>query len=316
MQPVTSRFHPNRRYLLLVILLLVGLYVLLPQFGQFRSSWHLLSRPDAAWTVAAVGLTSFTYVAAATTYVFLAFKPLVYGQTLLVQLAAMFINRLLPGGLGALGANYAYLRQRRHTAAQATTTVAVNNLLGFIGHSLLVAVALALSASRVMAGPPGHGQAWVTAAKLIVAAAALIVVLGLVFGRRRLWRFLATVQKDMLSYRQRPWALAGALGSSIFLTLGNVLCLAACALALGVHLPFVILLLIFSLGIGAGTATPTPGGLGGFEAGLTAGFIAYHVAGPPALATALLYRLVSYWLLLPAGALALAVCQKQRLFLD
>lgn len=316
MQPATSRVHPNRRYFLLAILLLIALYVLLPQFGQFRSSWHLLSHPYAGWTVAAICLTVLTYTAAAATYGFLAFKPLAYSQTLLVQLAAMFVNRLLPGGLGALGANYAYLRRRRHTAAQATTTVAVNNLIGLIGHSLLVVVALALSTGRIMAGPPGHGQVWVTAAKLTVVVAALIVAFGLVFGRRRLWRFMVTVRKDVLSYRQRPWRLAAALGSSMFLTLSNVLCLAACALAMGVHLPLVILLLIFSLGIGAGTATPTPGGLGGFEAGLTAGFIAYQVAGPAALATALLYRLVSYWLPLPAGALALTVCQKKRLFSD
>jgi uncharacterized membrane protein YbhN (UPF0104 family) len=298
------------------MLLLIGLYVLLPQFGQFRSSWHLLSHPDAAWVAAAIGLTGLTYAAAAATYGFLAFKPLVYVQTLLVQGAAMFVNRLLPGGVGALGTNYAYLRQRRHTAAQATTTVAVNNLLGAVGHSVIVVIALALSSGHVEIAPPGHGQIWATAAKLAVAVVALAVALGLVFGRRRLWRFMVVVRKDMFSYRRRPWRLAGALASSMFLTLCNVLCLTACALALGVHLPFIVLLLIFSLGIGAGTATPTPGGLGGFEAGLAAGLIAYHVAGPAALAVALLYRLVSYWLLLPAGALALVICQKKRLFLE
>jgi uncharacterized protein (TIRG00374 family) len=103
--------------------------------------------------------------------------------------------------------------------------------------------------------------------------------------------------------------------SSILLTLSNVLCLGCCALALGVHLPFLIVLLIFSFGLGTGTATPTPGGLGGFEAGLTAGFIAYHVASPAALATALLYRLISYWLPLVVGALALLIAQRQRLFI-
>jgi uncharacterized membrane protein YbhN (UPF0104 family) len=316
MQPATSRVHPNRRYLLLVIVLLAGLYVLLPQFGQFRSSWHLLSHPDAVWTATAIGLTVLTYAAAAATYGLLAFKPLAYGQTLLVELAAMFINRLLPGGLGALGANYAYLRRNNHSAAQAAGTVAANNLFGVIGHGALVATALALSAGHVMASPPGHSRVLVTVIKIAAGVTVLAVVLGLVFGRHRLRQFAVTIRRDVLSYRQRPWRLVGALTSSIALTLCNVLCLACCGLALGVHLPFIAVLLIFSLGIGAGTATPTPGGLGGFEAGLTAGLIAYHVASPAALATALLYRLVSYWLLLPAGALALVVCQKKRLFLD
>jgi uncharacterized membrane protein YbhN (UPF0104 family) len=314
MQPATSRVHPNRRYLLLVIVLLAGLYVLLPQFGQFRSSWHLLSHPDPLWTAVAIGLTLLTYAAAAVTYGLLAFKPLAYGQTLLVQLAAMFINRLLPAGLGALGANYAYLRQRHHNPAQAAGTVAVNNLLGVIGHGAMVAVALVLSVGHIMVNPPGHGQVLATVVKITAGVTVLAAVLGLIFGRRRLRRFAITIRRDVLSYRQRPWQLVGALTSSISLTLYNVLCLTSCALALGVHLPFVVVLLIFSLGIGAGTATPTPGGLGGFEAGLTAGLIAYHVASPAALAIALLYRLVSYWLLLPAGGLALVVCQKKQLF--
>lgn len=316
MQLATSRPHPNRRYLLLVAILLAGLYVLLPQFGQFRSSWHLLSHPDPLWTTLAVAMTSLTYAAAAITYGLLAFRPLVYGQTLLVQLAAMFINRLLPGGLGALGANYAYLRQRQHNRAQATSLVAINNLLGFGGHGLLVAVAVAFSAGHVMISPPGHGHVLGSAAKLATALVVLGVILSLIFGWHRVRQLILLIWRDVLIYRRRPWRLPAALVSSMALTLSNVLCLTACAVAVGVHLPFVVLLLIFSLGIGAGTVTPTPGGLGGFEAGLTAGLIAYHVASPAALATALLYRLVSYWILLPTGALALVVCQKKRLFLD
>jgi uncharacterized protein (TIRG00374 family) len=97
------------------------------------------------------------------------------------------------------------------------------------------------------------------------------------------------------------------------LTLFNVLCLLCCLSALGIHLPFVIVLLVFSFGVGAGAATPTPGGLGGFEAGLTAGFVAYHVGSSSALAAALLYRLISYWLPLIFGAVAFTICQKQKL---
>ena len=303
----------NRRYLLLVLVLVVALYVLLPQFGDFRASWHLLRHPVAHWTAAAIGFTTLTYLAAALTYCWLAFKPLGYGQTVVVQLAAMFVNRLLPAGLGALGTNYAYLRRKAHTTAQAATVVAINNLLGLTGHLLVVSVALAVTPPAVHVLPSQSGRLSGHTLDALVIAVMLVTVLA-IFGRQRVRRVVADLAAQVLSYRSRLGRLAGALLSSMALTLCNVLCLGCCALALGVHLPFVVILLIFSFGLGAGTATPTPGGLGGFEAGLTAGFIAYHVASPTALATALLYRLVSYWLPLLAGAPSLFVAQKQRLF--
>jgi len=316
MRPLTTTLRTNRRYLLLAVLLLAALYVLVPQFGEFRSSWHLLRHPAVSWTILAVGLTALTYLVGAATYCILAFKPLAYGQTAVVQLAAMLINRLLPGGIGALGVNYAYLRRRRHSSTQAATVVALNNIIGFLGHGLLVAVGLIFLPGHAAAVSSSHNRPLGLVVKFMLGVLILLAVIVLVFGRRRFLKAAVEARYQFLSYRRRPWRLAAALASSMVLTLSNVTCLLCCALAVGVHLPFVAVLLIFTLGIGAGTATPTPGGLGGFEAGLTAGFIAYQVGSPAALAAALLYRLVSYWLPLLAGVPALIFSQKRELFAD
>jgi uncharacterized protein (TIRG00374 family) len=48
----------------------------------------------------------------------------------------------------------------------------------------------------------------------------------------------------------------------------------------------------------------TPGGLGFVEAGLAAMLRLAGVPGPEAVLATLAYRLVSYWLPLPAGAVA------------
>jgi uncharacterized membrane protein YbhN (UPF0104 family) len=303
----------NRSYLLMTGVFLIALYVLLPQLQAFHSSQRLLLHPDTGWAATAIGLTAATYLAAAATYCLLAFKPLAYGATVLVQLAAMFINRLLPGGLGAVGVNYAYLHRRKHTPLQAGSVVAVNNLLGLAGHVLLIGLALAISTSHMPL--PAHSKALTSILALLGAALVLVLGLLMIFRRGRLHRAILEVKQNIISYRRRPGRLLAALISSMLLTVGNVLALAACALALGVHLPFVALLIVFTFGIGSATTIPTPGGLGGFEAGLTAGLVAYHVNSPQALAIALLYRLVSYWLPLLAGALAFLLCQKRRLFL-
>lgn len=306
-------FQPARRHLVLLVLSAIAVYVLLPQLGDFRSSWHLLRHPSPSFSLLAVALVFATFLAAAGTYCLLAFRRLAYGLTVVEQLAATFINRLLPAGIGALGANYLYLRHERHSAAQAGSIVAINNLLGLLGHSLLLALALTLFHDRSL--PSQHfSSEFEVVWKVAVLVAAVALIAGLLFGRRRLVRLLGDVRQQLLSYRRRPQALLFALGTSLLLSVCNILALAACTHALGVQLPFTAVVLVFTLGLSAGAAVPTPGGLGGFEAGLAAGFVAYGVDPALALATALLFRLISYWLPLVTGAVAFVFCQDRRLF--
>lgn len=299
----------NRRYAVLALLLALALYVLVPQLGSFQSSWGHLRQADALWVVTAVALTACTYLAGALTYCLLASKPLKYFPTVLVQLAAMFINRLLPAGLGALGANYVYLRHHKHNEGQAATIVAMNNLVGMAGHVILACAALVAYQGHFPA--PNYAHLNETLLKASGATVLAIAVLVLFLGKRRFKQQAASVRRQVLSYRYHPWRLIGALFTSMTLTMANVLGLVACCLAVGFYLPFLVIFLIFTFGVSAGTATPTPGGLGGFEAGLTAGFVAFGVPAGTALAAALLFRLISYWLPLGFGAAALIISQRK-----
>ncbi len=311
MQLSSVRPGLNRKALFFIVLLVFALYVLLPQLHAFRSSWHLLLHPDAGWLADAVALTAGTYLAAAATYYFLAFKPIAYGATLLVQLAAMFVNRLLPGGVGALGVNYAYLHRMKHSPTQAGSVVALNNVMGLLGHGLLLGLTLAVSGS--VTSLPMRNKTVALSLKLFSLVLGAGLLLAIIFRRVQLRETIREIGRNIAGYQQRPFRLPAALTSSVLLTLGNVLALECCAWALGVQLPLVSILIIFTFGIGASTAVPTPGGLGGFEAGLTTGLVAYHIASPTALAVALLYRLVSYWLPLVAGGAAFVICQRRHL---
>lgn len=304
----------DRRQVVVALLFILALYVLLPQFSSFRDSWHLLGHLNINWALSAVGLVLATYLFAALTYLLLAFHRLRYHEVIVVQFAATAINRLLPAGIGALGANYAYLRHRRHNATQAATVVAVNNLLGIIGHTLIVIMALFLASdySRHLAAGSEHKIKVTLEAALGIVLVGLIA--GLIFGRNRFKQALTRIGGQIRVYKQRPHRLGGALVSSMILTLGNILCLYSCMMALGIQLPFIVIVLIFTFGLSTGTVTPTPGGLGGFEAGLVGGFVAYHVSSASALAITLLFRLVSYWLMLLIGMLAFIVSQQRHLF--
>jgi uncharacterized membrane protein YbhN (UPF0104 family) len=93
----------NRRRLAVAGLIVLAIYIVLPQLKDFRSSWQVLGHLDYGWALLAVFFTGLTYLAAAGTYYWLAFKKLPYWQTAEIQLAAMFVNRLLPAGVTAIG---------------------------------------------------------------------------------------------------------------------------------------------------------------------------------------------------------------------
>lgn len=303
----------NKQHIVLLIITALLLYVIVPQFGDFSSSWSILSGTSLPWAGIALLCAFGTYLAGALTYTLLAFKKLVYTEVLLVQFVAMFINRLLPAGIGAVGTNFMYLRNRRHTAGQAGSMITVNNLLGFAGHSLLLLIVLASASNNSAMLDQSNLLKNYSVPLLVIGASAILALLVVAFGKGKVRASLQEVFKQLASYRHRPLVVMGALGSSTLLTLANVLCLAACAAALNVDLPFVIVLLVFSFGVGAGTATPTPGGLGGFEAGLVAGFVLYGVEPATALAMALLFRFISYWLPLLAGGIAFVIAQRRQL---
>ncbi len=306
--------YPGRRQLIILAVLVLVAIVLVPQLDGFSDGLHLLRKLNWPGTAAAACLVMFTYFLAAATYYFLAFEQLPYYRTVWAQYAAMFINRLLPSGVGALGVNYVYLHKMRHTPAQAAAIVGVNNLFGLIGHALVFGTVIILFNANT---PPLNLPSIAGSDLWVVGVVASLLCLTLVLVprlRRKLLKTLRDIMKQLARYRHRPGHLLAALSSSTILTLCNIFSLSICLQAVGGHLSFAAIVIVFTIGIGAGTATPTPGGLGGTEAGLLAGFVAYGVPESVGLAAVILYRILSYWLTLATGALAFAYCQRRDYF--
>ena len=104
-------------------------------------------------------------------------------------------------------------------------------------------------------------------------------------------------------------AMVDALGSrwemALAAAVGNwgldYLALVAALYAVGAKPRLSLVLLAYGAAAVLSMIPITPGGLGFVEAGLTATLIAAGVAGSDALLATLAYRVVSYWLPLPAG---------------
>jgi len=189
--------------LLLLGLGLGGFYFLLPKFGNFHDSlalWHHVTWP---WLGVALIALAATYAAAAAVYVLLALQPLRYFRTYMVQLASMFANRLLPAGIGAISVNYAYLRRNHHTKTQASAVVTSNNLLGFVGHMLLLVGVLVSTRVAVTTRQPTVPKQYIVYGLTITA---IIVGVLLVWQTLRS-RFLKAIRQLLVvlsGYRQRP----------------------------------------------------------------------------------------------------------------
>lgn len=98
---------------------------------------------------------------------------------------------------------------------------------------------------------------------------------------------------------KRSWAVAATLG------LGNWIadlgCLALSFLAVGAGVPWRGLLLAYGAAQLASNLPITPGGLGVVEGSLTVALVAFGGVEASTVAAVLLYRLLSFWAMLPVG---------------
>lgn len=303
----------KKRELLWIIVIILALYVIIPQFKSFKSSWHLIAHPNAGYLVLAACFMLLTYFAAAATYCLLSVRKLSYVEELIVQPASMFVNRLLPAGIGGIGANYEYLKKKGHTSNEAATLVAANNSLGVIGHFSIIIVALLLSSGAVLPHVGYKGGLKRTIA-VIAFALLFMIVIGIAFSLRRVKRAASAFLRQLVSYTHKPVTLLFAYLSQVALSLSNIFCLYYSAHAVGIRLSFLAVLLIFTFGSGIRTVVPTPGGIGGFEAGLVAGFVAYKIPSAEALAAVLLFRIISYWAPLILGSISFIYVEGRNWF--
>jgi len=250
-----------------------------------------------------------TFLIAAAIYCVLALHRLRYLPTTLVEAASAFVNRLLPSGLGGLGLHGLYLYKRKHTVAEATVVVSVNNLVGMAAHLALLAATLVLYPAAIHSFVHRvHVASWPLAVGGLVVG---MVAVATPRVRQRLARFMQNLLASVR--RLRLVALLCALGLALLLTITYTCILFSVTRSLGMELNMVQVFIVFSLAMLTSTAVPTPGGLVGAEAGLFAGFVAYGESAASAGAAALLYRLITYWLPLLPGLLALAIARRKKL---
>jgi glycosyltransferase 2 family protein len=301
----------NRRGLITIIVLALLAYILLPQADSLWRSFDIVRHASPLLVFIAMLMTALTYALSAEIYHLLLKHPVPLREVSLVQIATALTSRIAPIGVGTMGLNAIFLRRKRHTLSQALAVVTVNNSLGIIGHfGLLGVVSITATLPTGFDITPGWEVLYWA---MIITSVFLITITVSDRLRHYILHAVGSLFRAIASYRHEPRQLALALAISMALSLVYVFALAATGQALGLHLPFSQYFLVYTFSLLTGIATPTPGGLVGVEAGLVAGFVAYGVSVDTALAVALLYRLITYWLPLIPGYFTFRVVQRRYL---
>jgi uncharacterized protein (TIRG00374 family) len=308
----------------------VSLYLLAPALLEVFGAFAELDEISPLWFPAMIALQIGSY-ACMWGIQRLAVRAERWGPVITSQLASNAFGRVVPGGLAASGAvQYAMLVRSGVPAAAAASGMTASSLLVF--GTLL---ALPLLATPAIIGGVGVDPHLAKAALAGGVVFVLMVAVGIacvvwdrplellgraaqaIVNRLRRGREPVTgLSERLLRERDivvhvlgREWweALLLAAGRWVL----DYLTLIAVLYALGATPRASLVLLAFCAAQLLGTLPLTPGGLGFVEAGLTGTLALAGVGTGAAVVATLAYRLVSFWLPIPAGATA-AIIHRRR----
>ena len=300
------------RTLVTLVASVAAAYLLAGELARV-SLGQVLRQADWRWGIVAFALSAATYVGATLSLSGFVAERLAFFRTLLAQLAASFVTLVTPAAVGGVALNLRYLQRRKIPSADAVASVGVAQAAAFVLHVLLliVFVAVAGAADR----HPFYRRPGPTSCSRGSSRAALVVV-AVPAGRRllraRVAPIFGQVLPQLLEVAQQPRKLAQGIGGSLLLDLSYIGCLAACARAFGGSVAFASVAVVYLTGSALGSIIPTPGGLGAVEAALTAGLIATGMHGTIAASAVLLFRLLTFWLPVPFGWVALSYLERKQ----
>ena len=299
------------RTLVTLVATVAAVYLFAGELAR-ESLGHVLQTTDPRWGLIALGLSALTYLGATFELSGFVAEHLPFKRTMLVQLAGSFVVLVTPAAVGGAALNVRYLQRRKIPAAVAAASVGVSQVGAFVLHILLlvVFVAIAGAADKDPFRPPTWSY-FVLAGLIVAALAVLAVPAGRRLLRARVAPLVGQVIPRLLEVVQQPRKLAEGVGGALLLSLCYILCLAACVQAFHSSAAIAGIAVVYLTGSALGSIIPTPGGIGTVEAALTAGLVAAGLHGTQAASAVLLFRLLTFWLPVPVGWVALNYLERQ-----
>ena len=301
----------------MVIVIVVGLYFLIPKLAGLNRTWGQLKHGDAVL----LGFGALLEMLSVAGYALL-FRN-VFGRgmpridwhaSLEIPLAGIAAIRLFSAaGAGGVAVTVWALRRAGMERGVVACRIVASYVLQY---SIYMAAMLVCGLGLWFGLFAGGGSFGLDIVPALFAAVVILVVAAMIFipqdferrlgmlarrrGRIGRWAArLATAPETMGSgvrtavavLRERPLALVGAAAYWGF----DIAVLGLSFRAFGQVVPVAVLIMGYFIGT-LGSLLPLPGGIGGVEGGMIGAFAAFGVPGGRAVVGVLAYRAISFWL--------------------
>ena len=303
-----QRFRPRTIFTIAVAFIAVFIVVGSLNFNDIVTT---VKSANLWWMLASAVLACLIWVGSAVPLVALSPEKLSLRETLVAQVAASIITIVAPAGVGPAALNLRYLRKRRVPTAMAVTTVTLMQISQALITIILLLLVMVIAGSSLSVSVP-YGTILGVVAVVMVAVGIIVAVPKV---RRWIWSKIQPtwqqVYPRLLWIIGQPRRLAAVVGGNLLMNIGYVGSFWTALLAMGGSLNFSTVSITYLTANAAGSFIPSPGGIGTVETALTSGLTVAGISSSVAIATALLYRLFTFYGRIPFGWLAMKYMEKK-----
>ena len=305
-----QRFRP--RTILTIAVAFIAVFVVVSSLN-FNDLVSTMKSANPWWMAASAALACLIWVGSAVPLMALSPEKLRFGDTLIAQVAASIITVIAPAGVGPAALNLRYLRKRRVPTAAAVTTVTLMQISQALITIILLLLVMVSAGSSLSVSLP-YGTILAVVAVVMLAVGVIVAVPKV---RRWIWAKIEPtwqqVYPRLLWIIGQPRRLAAVVAGNLLMNIGYVGAFWTAMVAMGGSLNFSTVAITYLTANAAGSFIPSPGGIGTVETALTSGLTVAGVSSSVAIATALLYRLVTFYGRIPFGWLAMKYMEKKDL---
>ncbi len=237
-----------------------------------------------------------------------------YGGIFASQVAQGLTSVTMPAGIGPAFVNLQFLRKSGYRNDTATAIMSVIVALQFVSTlGLIILIGIFTGRNTLSGTVPTSTIAIVLGMLALVISLAMVIPYTRKLIMNRLIPLIQSYTRQLVAQLSHPnrviWCCAGSVIQSLAIGTGYW----AALKAFGQNANILETLFVFLIANTLGSVVPTPGGLGGVEAAVTLGFTGIGIPSAVALSATMLYRVLTYWVRIPLGAIAMQWLNKHDL---
>jgi uncharacterized membrane protein YbhN (UPF0104 family) len=313
------KLEPLRRVtwgsLFVVALLLFGAFAIVSAFSSvgIDTLTSELSNADSVWIWVALLVSPLVQVAEAFSTIGACPRPLRLGPVIGLQFAIRFIALAVPSSAARIALNVRFFQRAGLATSPAIAVGLVDSVAGFVVQVLLLLVIWLAGLASLQISTSGLS---IDISSQLIVAVVILVVVGVAVAvfvprvRRVIAPRLAEAGEAIRVLRTPTKVFelfAGNLVAQVILAV----VLGICLRAFGQHASLAELILVNTLASLLAGVLPIPGGIGVMEAAISGGLVAVGIPESAAVATAIAFRLVTFYLPPIWGVVAMRILRRR-----